>query len=248
MNSRLPPAASALHDADALPVRDRAHILKLLRDLQAQKTLVSVALPETNDLYNSAVLEVDGRGTFTLDELTPRPGHERLLRSGRLMIFARLHGLSLRFETRLLEAGEEDGVALYRLALPEVLYHGQKRSHYRVRLGLGQQAAVILSRDEAHSINGELRDLSIGGLGAAFPPNTPFTVGELIDSCWVDLPGGGTLSCALEVRHISLDTNRGELRIGARFVALNPAQERMVQRSVYHLERERLRRQARRDC
>lgn len=248
MNSRHPHPASALLDEDALPVRDKAHILKLLRDLQEHKTLVTVALPDTNDLYNSAVLEVDAAaGTLTLDELTPAPGHQRLLRERELMVFARLSGLSLRFETELMEAGEQDGIALYRLALPEVLYHGQKRSHYRVRLGLGLRVPVILAHDESHSINGELRDLSIGGLGAAFPLDTPIAEGERIYSCWVDLPGGGTLSCTLEVRHVSRDPERGELRIGARFVELNPAQERMLQRCVYHLEREHLRRQARRD-
>lgn len=235
-----------LGEKDAVEISDPHQIKRLIGELKERRVLITVALPDVPDLYNSAVLDVDGaQRQLVLDELTPSPGHERLLNSRELMVYARLDGLSVRFQSALVSHAHENGIALYHVELPERLYHGQKRSYYRVRVGLGVRLPVIVEREDQPTIDGELRDLSVGGVGMAFAPQTRIQQGEHLSNCVIDLPDGGTLSCSLEVRYASVDENHQELRIGARFANLTPAQERSVQRCVHDLEREHIRRQTR---
>lgn len=246
MSSTHSQGTGGLADEDAQPVRDRARIVKLLTELQEQHALITVALPATNELYNSAVLAVSSaNGTVTLDELTPPEGHASLLKQRTMQVFTRLDGVSLRFASELVDAGQEGGIPLYRVRLPEVVYHGQKRSHYRVRVALGLKVPVSLSHEDAQALNGQLRDLSIGGFGAAFPLSAQIRQGQRIEAGWIDLPGGTTLSCGLEIRYAAPDPVHRELRVGAAFLGLTPAQERAVQRCVHDLEREQIRRQTR---
>ena len=246
MSSTHSHGTGGLADDDALPVTDRNRIVQFLAGLQERHALISVSLPDTNQLYNSAVLGVSAQaGTVTLDELTPEEGHVRLLGERRLQVFARLDGVSLRFESELIDSATEDGIALYHIRLPELVYHGQKRNHYRVRVAIGLKVPVSLSQDDTQTLNGQLRDLSIGGFGAAFPIDARIRAGQRIECGWIDLPGGTTVSCGLEIRYAAPDPVHRELRVGAAFLGLTPVQERAVQRCVHDLEREQLRRQTR---
>ncbi len=232
---------------NTIRVRQPTQIHRLLNDLHDAKALVTVALPDTGELFNSAVLAVKGgeKGGLLLDELTPRHGHDRLLEKRSLQIYGRLHGLSIRFNTELLSAGEHKGIAFYRVKLPIEVEHGQKRAYYRVRVGLGMKVPVSVLGDTDAALDGELRDISIGGIGAAFPPNAQIDSGAEVESCWIDLPGGEAISCAIKVRHTEVDTSHRELHVGASFMGLTPAQERVIQRCIHSLEREEIRRKTR---
>lgn len=228
-------------------VRQPSLIHRLLNELHDAKVLVTVSLPDTAELFNSAVLAVKfgDDGAVLLDELTPRHGHDCLLEKRSLQVYGRLHGLSVRFNTELLDAGEDKGIAFYRVRLPTEVEHGQKRAYYRVRVGLGFKVPVTLAGETDTAVDGELRDISIGGIGAAFPVNAPIESGADVESCWIDLPGGEAVSCALKVRHTEVDTSHRELRVGASFAGLTPAQERVVQRCIHTLEREEIRKKGR---
>lgn len=233
--------------ANTIRVRHPSQIHRLLSDLHDSKALVTVALPDTGELFSSAVLAVKAgeKGGLLLDELNPRHGHDQLLEKRHLQVYGRLHGLSVRFDTELVSAGERQGIAFYKLRLPVEIEHGQKRAFYRVRVGLGLKVPVTLLGDSESTFDGELRDISIGGIGAVFPTATPIDAGACIESCLIDLPGGEAVSCSLKIRHTEVDTSHQELHIGASFTELTPGQERAIQRCIHSLEREEIRKKTR---
>ena len=225
-------------------VEERLRIIGLIKQLVESHALVQVTLPGNNESYNSAVIAIDtDRNTLTLDELAPNDGNDRLKLTRHCSVYGRVKGVGIYFEVDIDEIGSEQGVALYRAAIPGLVFYGQKRSHYRVHVGLGISAPLVLGDAPGDGLSqGQLRDLSLGGLGAAFPLTAPIRVGDTFARCVVELPGIGSMECGLEVRFAQRDEARRELVVGARFTRLNAQQERAIQRCVYALEREGLRR------
>lgn len=227
-------------------VNEPLRIQNLLKSVLDAHALVTISIPERAEVYNSAVLDIDAdKGELKLDELTPDEGHRHLLAARHLSAFARIKGVGLYFEAPLLEVGVEDNIAYYRIKLPELVFYGQKRSHYRVRVGLSAHAGVTLGNADKHIAEGELRDISAGGIGASFAASTPLNIGDVIADCLIELPGGGALHCSLEVRYAKHDTAHHTLHLGACFIGLKPAEERLIRRCVSNLEREALRKQPR---
>ncbi len=246
MNSKDQSGVWLTLQSDTEVVKEPLRIVRLLKDVRDTHALVTVTIPERNQIYNSAILEIDSdKSEILLDELTPPEGHQQLLESRELSAYARVRGVGVYFRTSLREAGIENNIAFYRAGLPQMLFYGQKRSHYRVRVGLGQLAPVMLTEEEKSITEGQLRDLSVGGIGASFPSGVPIKVGDRFASCLIELPGGGAISCAIEVRFAQVDPQHRQMRVGACFVNLDAAQERMVRRCVTELEREAIRKQPR---
>jgi c-di-GMP-binding flagellar brake protein YcgR len=225
-------------------VEERLRIINLIKQLVDAHALVTVGLPGQDLTFNSAIVDIDtDRDTLTLDELTPREGHERLKLTGHCSVFGRPKGVGVYFEVDISEFGEENGIAYYRAPLPSLAFYGQKRNHYRVHVGLGTQAAVQLGDVPQQALaTGQLRDLSVGGLGAVFPLTAPLESGMQFAGCTLDLPGVGPIECELEIRFARRNEEQRHLIVGAEFINVTPRQQRAVQRSVYMLERDELRR------
>ena len=219
-------------------------IASLLRRLQESRSLLSVTVSGSDELYNSAVVEVDsGLDYVLLDELTPSDGHERLLRSRSLHAHARLRGIDISFAGTLQEAGVRDGIAFYRLPLPSLVNYRQRRANFRAHVGMGIPVPVALGGRHAAELDGTLCDISTGGIGAMLRSGrtTDLHEGVVLDHCSISLPIGREISCALEIRYVSHDERRHALRIGGRYVDLDRSQEKIVEHFVAALERELLR-------
>lgn len=227
-------------------VEERLRIVNLIKQLVDAHALVTVGLPGQDAAYNSAIIAIDtDADTLTLDELTPQDGHERLKTTGHCSVFGRPKGVGVYFEVDIGKFGEENGIAYYRAPLPSLIFYGQKRNHYRVHVGLGTQATLQLGEVPEQALaSGQLRDLSLGGLGAVFPLTSPVDTGMRFGNCTVDLPGVGPIDCELEIRFAKRNEEQRQLIVGAEFVNVTPRQQRAVQRCVYMLERDELRRRS----
>lgn len=230
------------HSADVEYVTESARQCALLKRLKDVRALLTVRVPGSDETFVSTVLGVDAsHGEFVLDELSPTAGHALLVKSGRAQVQGLLGGVSLRFNLKLGSVGEHRGIAFYRLPLPTRMEYRQRRADFRVRVGFAQQSPVVLKDEENELATGRLRDLSVGGLGASFPIGAAMSAGDTFN-CSIDLPDGGTMGCSIQVCHVETDQEHGELKVGARFVHLEPNQRRLLQRCVTALEREMLRR------
>lgn len=220
-----------------------AGLLKRVRD---QRVLLSVRVPGSDAVFNSLLLDVDpARNFILLDELNPHSGHELACKTRQLRIHCQCQGVELSFVSTIEIGQGQRGVSFYRAPLPEAINYLQRRGSYRIRIGLNMHIPVALPLDTESRIEGELFDLSMGGLGANFPSTVELTRGQVIESCTLELPNSEPLATEIEIRFVRVDNANLCQRIGASFRNLGSQQQNLLRRIVTQLEREMLRRKAR---
>jgi flagellar brake protein len=237
---------AAQYQAKTEKVTHGPQIVALLRRLRDQRVLLSARVPGHPGQFNSLLLEVDpDRNFILLDELNPRAGHELVCQTGQLRVHCQCQGIELGFVCEVEVRQGQSGVSFYRAVLPDSIDYLQRRSSYRVRVGLDLAVPVRLPVDDAaQAADGELFDLSLGGLGAVLDSAVKLELGQIL-SCDLQLPKGETLRANIEIRFIRVDPAKSNQRIGASFRNLEPTQKQSVRRFVAQLEREMLRRKAR---
>lgn len=220
-----------------------AGLLKRVRDT---RTLLSVRVPGSDALFNSLLLEVDlERNHILLDELNPRAGHELAMQARQLRVHCQCQGVELSFNCAIEIGQGQQGIAFYRAALPEAINYLQRRGSFRVRVGVNIHIPINLPLDSATRLEGELFDLSMGGLGAYLSNSIELTRGQILEDCSLILPNNAPLTTELEVRFVRVDKEKQSQRIGASFRNLDPQRQNLLRRFVAQLEREMLRRKAR---
>lgn len=225
-------------------VRSRPRILALLKRLKDRFVTLSVALPNSQLEYNSAILGIHpDQNCLVLDELKPEEGGRQLVSAGECTIEVYLKGEGMRFASKLLTTGREDDIDYYKISLPDSVQHYLRRSSYRLPLSLVDTIAILVRDPDRTDIHGEVVDLSLGGVGFRLP-RTPWTEsleqGNEILACKIRLESGNVLHCALEIRFISVSRDRAHVRAGARFIDLAKQDLRLLQHYIIALERERL--------
>lgn len=240
------------------PVQDRAsdyqgkserishgpQIAGLLKRVRDKRVLLSVRVRGSDALFNSLLLDVDvERNLILLDELNPQLGHELACQARELRVHCQCQGVELSFDCRIEVGRGQRGISFYRAALPEAVNYLQRRSNYRVRVGRDLNVPVSLSTNGA--LDGELIDLSLGGLGATLPDRADVARGQIVEACSIQLPRCDPLTTELEIRFVYQDRVRQAVRIGASFRNLDPQRQNLLRRFITQLEREMLRRKAR---
>lgn len=226
-------------------IRDPQLIAGLLRRVAEQRALLRVTVPGFQGSYNSAILAVgDALDFLILDELNPRRGHERLVEARRLNVSAQVQGVETRFSSELSEVGQESGIAFYRLPFPAEILHLQRRSSFRVPVGMATPITVVFTRPDASVLRGRILDLSEGGMAVEFKQRVGLRPGEVLP-CQLRLPDGQQLRCKLEVRHAAAPEDQNSVRVGGRFIELQPQQRKALMRVVADLQRALIRKQPR---
>ncbi len=222
-------------------VEDPAKIYGLLEHVQASRALLSIKVPAAAKTYNSMIMEIDaGHRWISIDELHPEEGHRLFLAQRKLTVFGEYDGVDIRFDAQLLEVGIQSDINFYKIRFPDQLKYFQKRSSYRVRLMRATAIPVILMFGPGDYAKGDLYNISSGGLGIKFMrviPKTP-SPGQVIPECEIRLPDGENFFCALEARHMINIKSNDQALLGARFIKLNSAQQRTINRFIATLERE----------
>ncbi|MFO8154765.1 MAG: flagellar brake protein [Pseudomonadota bacterium] len=227
-------------------IRNPAQIAGVLKRLQDTRKLINVSTPQShNRIHTSAVLDVNAdRRMVLLDELTPPPKDVPGLVGHRIGVSAQLGGVDVSFASEVSRIRTKGGTTYYIIALPGKLLYQQRREHFRAAATAGSSHIPARlhpeGRDDAPVIEGELTDLSIGGMGIRLPPGTElpesFESGLIIPLCSVDLPEQKEpLECEAELRSIREDTNA--IQLGLRFNQLDPRAHRMVEKYVVALDR-----------
>ena len=222
-------------------VDDAAKIHSLLVHIQTSRALLSVKVPSAASTYNSMIMEIDtAHHWISIDELHPAEGHKIFLAQRKLTVFGVYDGVDIRFDAALLEAGIQANINFYKIRFPKTLKYFQRRSSYRVRLLRSHPVPVVLLLGPGDYAKGELYNISSGGLGIKFVraiPKPP-ALGQLLPECEIHFADGEKFVCALEARHMINIKNNDQALLGARFMNLNGAQQRTINRFIAMLERE----------
>lgn len=222
-------------------ITDPGRVVGLLTRIVENRGLLTVSLRGANEPYNSALLELHpDRGYMVLDELNPKKGHQQLLTAREMNVHTRLKGVEISFAARVESVGDNAGIAFYRVALPTTLNYLQRRAYYRARVSVAKRVPVRITRDDGTEIDGELRDISLGGIGIRCSPTRAQSLadGEHIPHCAISLPASEKIACKVDVCFVNRSLRDGYWAIGARFVELSPAQQKRVAEFVATLDRE----------
>jgi len=220
-----------------------AQIAGVLKRLQEAHVLLRITIPGENQAYLSALLEVQLVDNFLLlDELNPPEGNAALQRVRRIGVSAQLQGVDISFTTELMDVGSSAQVAFYRLAMPKSMRYQQRRSSFRARINLARVVPVLLAREDGAALEGELFDISVGGIGTRHKPGkaTEVRQGEIWDDCIIRLEGSQEIRSAIEVCFIGEDSRSRQMRLGGRFIKLAPQQTKIIENFVAALERDLL--------
>jgi c-di-GMP-binding flagellar brake protein YcgR len=223
-------------------VTSAAKIRAILHQLKADHALLCVTVPGCQDAANTVLLGIkEQRGVFYLDELNSDSAHQALLRSRKLRIDCRLHGMEVRFVAQLLTTDTDKGLTLYEMALPKSFTRLQRRESFRLRLNPGLAVPISIPSLDGESVSGEAFDLSATGVGALLRTRSAPSRGQVLTGVSLSLPGTKPLKAELEIRFARQNAAQHMLRIGARFVALERQQERQIAQFLAEQQRKRRR-------
>lgn len=237
-----PEAVSSMHEENEV-ITLPAHIAGVLKRLQEAHALLRITIPGENQAYLSAMLEVHPvDGYLLLDELNPAEGNAALQRARRIGVSAQLQGVDIRFTTDLIDTGSSAQIAYHRLAMPQTMHYQQRRTSYRARISLARVIPVMLTREDGVVLEGQLYDISVGGIGTRHKQGKTDDVqqGAVWKECFIRLDGEHEIRSAIEVRFVGEDQRSHLLRVGGRFLDLTRPQIKIVENFVAALERDRL--------
>lgn len=223
-------------------VTDPARIAGLLQASVFPPLLVNVALPGVRAPFTSALLKVDGRGgRILLDALSPEDGHARVAPGTLMHVHGKLRGVQLDFATRVLGIEGKTRLPAYVARMPRVVRYHQQRRHFRLSGSQVRHDSVIELGSAQGGLQGQLVDLSAGGLKAVFPRDPGLFRGYLMTGCRFFLSGEQHIDCHLECVRLRSNPSTGQLEASARFVFEDPRDRHRLERGLQSLQRRQLR-------
>lgn len=225
---------------DSELITNPTRVVRLLERLAKQHTLLTIRIPGDKEHYTSCIVGID-KPYVLLDELLPTSGHKVLLAKRTLQVTGQLEGIHIRFTTTLERVDNLDDVITYHANLPGQLEYRQRRLDYRAHIPMMQTLRIIIEGMDGTPIEGRLHDLSRSGAGMNFPDIEPSVEPGRLHECAIELPDEIWVYTTVELRHTKNIPARDRQLIGARFVGLHRAQERLVARCISNLEREFIR-------
>jgi c-di-GMP-binding flagellar brake protein YcgR len=229
------------HPDDVTRVTDPTQIGGLLKRIKDGHSLLTVTVRGEPETYLSAILDVNSQtGHFLLDELVPPEGHHALMRARRANIFTQSGGVEINFNAEVIDAGIEIKGAFYKMAFPPVALYRQRREHYRVRVSRGHQIPLVISHPGGGHAEGELRDISAGGIGAELTivRQLDLAPGQIIKDALLKLFSDMSVNLSIELRFLQPDDRNGSIRIGGRLLDLSRPEQKIIEQFVATLDRE----------
>ncbi len=241
-----------LETDESLRVYARTEIFYILKKIMDRATVVSVQFNSGKESLLTTITRVSEPS----NELFLEPGpdkeiNERLLRARDVLLTSHEGQVKIKFTAENIDEAEYLGVRAFRTTLPEFLIRLQRRQFFRIPTSVVNPVFCCFRLDDGQETTAVLVDISVGGVCLIDIHHTlDFKVGATYDSCYIDLPGHGTVDMGLQVRNVA-DTRKvidGKVarRAGCRFVNLSRPGESAIQRYIMSLEMARDMRQGRR--
>lgn len=223
-------------------------IENVLERLRERREYISVLPHDRAEEFSSMVLAIDpGRHWLLIDELNPDIGNRRVVGGAPFFVVARLDGIFVGFQSRLLEAVEWEGFGALRIAYPTNGYYMQRRGYFRVSVAPGDIGTVELQRRGARALLGQCHDISVRGMRLLLNAPTDYALheGEFVPLVRFNLDGH-ELAAEGEIRFVGHvrggpRTRQESRQVGVEFLNVSPGFEQRVQQYVQRRDRELLR-------
>ncbi len=220
-------------------ITSAARISSLLKPLENKIDLLTLTLPNTDTSYKSTLLSVDtNKKLLVLDRLTPKGGHEQLIKSRQLTIQVSHKGAEIIFTTTMDGAEPEKIMPRYELNFPDSIQYLHRRNSYRVTVRNNSEMVVEIQTNNK-SFQGELHNISTEGMCIRFPKEIDLPQDEdpTEVQCIVKLPNDDELKCTFNICHTYIHQHSKDFRIGGNFQHLDKIQKRALEKFVAELQR-----------
>lgn len=230
-------------DLERFTVYSKVEIAAVLRQLVEEGALVTAYFDSDPGFLVTVVLDVNDKFEEVIfDVAVDVIAQKRLLASKHIVFVGFLEHIKVQFISHVAEETQHDGRPAFRVRLPESLLRLQRRDFFRVRPPLSKPAKCLVPYGEDGKQYESLRvvDLSVGGLAAlTYPEKFDLPSGQLIENCFLDLPGVGSVNVAITVRHVdAVPKDEKARRCGCEFVDMAPAARVMLQRYINRIDAE----------
>ena len=225
-------------------------IQSLLKNLFKRHSLLTVTIGGNETCYGSTILEINSNEKYlVIDELNPLDGHEQLEIGSSIRINSQHAGALVRFTGKILAISGDEDAAYYKIPIPEVLEHYQRRNAYRVYVGINETIPVSLKTEEDVIISAELRGISLGGVSLRVKElaHAPLQKGDFIPNCVIKAPDNRKIMASLNICHVERMRETGSLRVGAQFASLGKLDMRELEHLIATMEREMIKKLKRLD-
>jgi len=230
-------------ELEQFAVYAKAEIGAMLRNLAEEGVLMTAYFDGDPGFLVSVILEVNPDFEEVIFDYAVDPVAQKTPAGFQHIVFVGfLEHIKVQFVARLAEAMQHDNRPAFRIRLPDSLLRLQRRDFFRVRPPLSKPAKCLVAYGDDGKQYESLRvlDLSVGGLAVmTYPEKFDLPAARLIENCYLDLPGVGSIGVNILVRHIdTLAKDEKARRCGCEFVDMAPASRMMLQRYINQIDAE----------
>lgn len=231
-------------------VHSRVEIVALLRQIGERGSLTTCYFDRQSGFTVTTVLDVNPEfEEVVLDAPSDAPTLRRLLGAGDLVFVTFVDQIKMQFCASKAVATLFDGKPAFRVRLPPVLLRLQRRDFFRARTPSTRPAMCLIPYPvDEHDLDPprtyeklQVIDLSVGGVAVLTRPGKlALSVGQLLQDCYLDLPGTGQLTVGLRVTHVEAVPHDPQAsRCGCELLQLSPQARMLLQRYINRIDAER---------
>lgn len=216
--------------------------LKLYQSMR-EHHFVDVRIDGDDAVYQSMILEIDPlEKTILIDELFPR-GFVGLPGQRVEVTVRQSQAQKVKFATTILEQHDFDETPLYVLTMPDALDSDQRRNAYRLPIGRNLAICPRFVGPDNQRYLARLCNLSTRGVALEVEVDDPeqFHDDDELQHVAFDF-AGMSFDCDMTVRNVMVrDSDQNTVLIGAEFHDLPALEERVLEKSIMRIQRDRIR-------
>jgi c-di-GMP-binding flagellar brake protein YcgR len=227
-------------DLESIKLTSADDIQHLIKKICAKHSLLSVLIEFSDEYYGSTIIEINNKENYlVIDELYPIEGHEKIKTGSRLTFNTQYQGAFVNFVSTIEAIGENKKAAYYKIRMPDEVEYHQRRNTYRIATSLSETIPVTLVNEDEVMINGELRDLSHGGLCIRINalPHILLKSEDYIPTCLIQVSNRQKILTSINICHVLELKETGSLRVGAEFANMSKIDRRELEHLIASLER-----------
>ena len=224
----------------------RNEMFSVCRGLSEHVSLISMIFNGGHDMVLTTLISWGDNGLL-LDFGASEEMNQAALKAEKLFCAAQLDKVEIQFILRGVKRVVVDGRPTFHAQLPESILRLQRREYFRLLTPIVTPLRCKIRCNDANGdplgLSAQVVDVSVGGVClSGLPADLPLDTDTRLAESSIDLPEGGTIVAALQLRwHADVVSRSGvpSKRAGFEFIRLPHAKSTLIQRYITKTERER---------
>jgi len=218
-------------------------IYSALHALQRSRSIVTLRFGHDANAFSSLLIHADlKKQQFIIDEVRPEDGNPRLRAGEGFTLIAFYDGIQVMIKDCRIASSKVPGFDhAYSVNFPKSLYHKQRRQVYRAAVARSSQSSIELHSENREEIfSGRVVDISPLGIGCEFEGfiEPRLESGELFTLGRLNINNEFAMDAPLILKHPAYNKVTDTTQCGFEFSALEPVNQKSLDRFILHLQRQ----------